>query len=232
MPNLPNVEQAYTELDSLQVVVTSCHFEEFTALSTPRGLLALDYRKIQTREQELEILLHEIGHFSTATFYQWDTPYTIRQKQENKATRFIFEKYYPPAAIAHAFKQGHTELWQLAEYLSLPTPFVTEMLSFYKEVRGINFQQMVESLSPLQDSPQNSPLPQNSRPAPAPEKQESQTAPLSPIPDPNFDSFPPYLLALEEELKAISAEIDTKNEQYADTLSRYKDYQHTSSQNK
>lgn len=215
MPNVPTLEEAYTTLDSLEVKVAPCQFEELTALSTPKGLLAIDYRKISTRQQELEILLHEIGHFSTATFYQWDTPYTLRQKQEHKAIRFVFEKYYPPLLLAQAFHQGHTETWELAEYFSLPQSFIVEMLSFYREVRNINFNGLVAS---LQSAP-----PQEAPPAPP------MAQPLVPASETPPSHLPSYLLAIEEELRQFSQEIDQKNQIYQDNLTRYQQATRTQS---
>lgn len=133
---------AYRELERLGVKVAGIRFEKSVALADAEGYLLIDHSKIESQAQELEILLHEIGHFETASFYRQSTPYLERQKQEARAVRCVFEKYYPPAQLAALMANGHTEPWQIAEALGLPERFVGEMLQFYVEVRGISFNQL------------------------------------------------------------------------------------------
>lgn len=135
--------EAYQELEELGVTVGSLELEEFVALSKPEGFLAIDYSKIEGEAHELEVLLHEIGHFAAGAFYQTSTPLVTRERQEYKATRFVFEKYYPPEVIAEVMASGCAEPWKLADALNLPERFVREMLLFYTEARGIDFNVLV-----------------------------------------------------------------------------------------
>lgn len=139
MNKYPSLVDAYEELEKLNVKVANCNLEETEAIATPKGLLAIDYRKITTQAQELEVLLHEVGHFETYAFYPKNSPHTVWQKQEATAARHVFEKYYPPGLLAAEMQSGAAEPWALAEVLGLPERFVREMLLYYVEVCGINF---------------------------------------------------------------------------------------------
>lgn len=166
---IPSLGTAYDALEAMRVKVAACKLEETPAISTPAGLLAIDYSQLATGDEELEVLLHEIGHFGTMAFYPVAASRTEWQRAEARAARYVFETYYPPALLAAQMAAGHTQPWELAERLGLPARFVAEMLTFYTEVRGVHFGHLVEELraaeSALAPAAQNTPPP---RPGPAP----------------------------------------------------------------
>ncbi len=134
-----NTTDVYNELETEGVEIVTTRFRNRTALISPDGLLAIDYSKIETEADEKEILLEEIGHFCTNAFYPIDAPNRQWEKQEGRAQRFVFEKYYPPECIAEAMRDGDCEPWVLAERFDLPERFVREMLMFYTQVKGVDF---------------------------------------------------------------------------------------------
>lgn len=166
---------AYNKLAELGVKVGAVSFESTLALSGPEGYLAINYDMLENEAQELEVLLHEIGHFETGTFYQMDTPFADRAKQESKANRFVFEKYYPPEKLAALMDAGHQEPWQLAEELGLPERFVGEMLQFYQDARGVNFSKLAMAQRSEEPAPPPEPQPP---PAPQPEPPKTPGAPV------------------------------------------------------
>ena len=87
---------------------------------------------IESGAEEQAILLHEEGHFATGAFYTVQSPYTIRQKQENIANRYIYKRYFPPQRLQAAMAAGLREPWQLAEYFDLPEAMIREMLDYYQ----------------------------------------------------------------------------------------------------
>lgn len=134
-----SVADAYNEAEQYDLEVISMPMQSRTALVRPDGLLAIDYSRIESEAEEKAILLEEIGHFCTYAFYPPDAPFNVWEKQEGRARRFVFEKHYPPCAIAKQMEKGNTEPWQLADALDLPERFVREMLKFYIEVRQVDF---------------------------------------------------------------------------------------------
>lgn len=150
------LRKVYAEIDDAKMEVQSASFKSTVALCRPDGLLAIDYSKIESDEQEKAILLEEIGHFQTYAFYPPGSPHDVWEKQEQKAIRFVFEKYYPPELLAGILAGGNAEYWEVAEALGLPQKFVKEMFVYYSEIRNINFDDMVgkqQALKPEQEEP-------------------------------------------------------------------------------
>lgn len=141
-----SLDAVYQDVADLGILVSPCEMEERTALIVPQGYLAIDYSKIKNRAQEKEVLMEEIGHFSMNAFYSPHANKKTWAKQEARAKRWVFEKYYPPDDIAILLSEFVTETWEIAEQLELPERFVVEMLSFYKEVRNIDFDALVTEI--------------------------------------------------------------------------------------
>lgn len=137
--NATAIERAYDRLEDMGVEVMICPFSRFAALVSPDGFLGMNPLQLASGAEEHAMLLHEEGHFATGTFYQLDSPYTLRQHQENLADRYVFEKYFPPERLRAAMRAGYTEPWQLAEYFDLPQPYIEQLLDYYAEARGIDF---------------------------------------------------------------------------------------------
>lgn len=157
-------KNAYDDLQDAGVEVVPTHFQSRRALLSPQGVLALDYSKIDSQDEELALLLEEIGHFATFAFYPENAPHEVWEKQEARAARYVFEKYFPPSLLASYMQQGHATPWQLAEHLNLPEDFIRKMLTFYQDVHGIDFNQLVQR-QPVAPS---TPGPAASAPATAP----------------------------------------------------------------
>lgn len=137
-------DKAYQMLEELGVDIVQAPFTSRVAAIAPQGLLAINYSAIETQQQELAVLLEEIGHFETYAFYPKNASYDVWQKQENRAFRHVFERYYPPDIIVKGMRAGNTQLWELAEWLSLPERFVSEMLRYYTDICCINFNQLID----------------------------------------------------------------------------------------
>lgn len=56
---------------------------------------------------------------------------TSNRKQELTARKWAYEKVLPREAIETAFETGHTELWDIAEYLDIDEAFLREALKYY-----------------------------------------------------------------------------------------------------
>lgn len=134
-----NVETLYSDLEQAGVDVLPASLCSFPAIASPRGYIVMDSRRVTSSAQEREILIHEEGHFATNTFYQYDSPYTIRQHQENVATRWGYNKYFPLEAILDLMRAGYTESWQLAEQLGVSAEYVCDMLAYYQDACGVDF---------------------------------------------------------------------------------------------
>lgn len=206
-----DVNYAYRELERLDIWVESCQFEEHIALSTPQGVMGIDLRRVHTQAEELEVLLHEIGHFETCAFYTMQTPPLVVDKMENAANRHVFETYYPAEKLAACMKKGITEPWELAETLSLPEAYVRELLHYYTQVQGINFNELALQISGAEHG--------DEEPAPPPEEQPQAL-------EPNWqeEAAHPALRQIRADLGRLCAQWETMREDWQEEQARYKDH--------
>jgi len=77
------------------------------------------------------VLAEEIGHHLTTSGDILDQTSLDNQKQELKARRWAYEKLVPIENIWFAIADGHTEVWDMAEYLDVDEAFLREALKHY-----------------------------------------------------------------------------------------------------
>ncbi|MFR1698752.1 MAG: ImmA/IrrE family metallo-endopeptidase [Anaerovoracaceae bacterium] len=77
------------------------------------------------------ILAEEVGHYQTSHGDILDQTSLDNQKQELKARRWAYEKILPIGLIRFALNDGHTEIWDMAEYLDVNENFLREALKYY-----------------------------------------------------------------------------------------------------
>lgn len=86
------------------------------------------FRTIKTYK---ECLAHELGHCATGCTHKVSSPLDLVAKHEYKANRWAIEQYVPFEDLQTAFKQGYSEVWQLAEYFDLPESFIKRAVDYY-----------------------------------------------------------------------------------------------------
>lgn len=139
MNHAPDLTRLYNTLEQEGVDVFPFACAPYDALASPDGYLAMDPALIKSESQEREILVHEAGHFATDTFYQLDSPFTLRRHQENVASRWGYRRYFPLESILELMEKGCTEVWQLAEATGMPEAYVRDLLAYYQDAQGIDF---------------------------------------------------------------------------------------------
>lgn len=140
MNHAPDLTRLYNTLEQEGVDVFPFACAPYDALASPDGYLAMDPAMIVTDAQEREILIHEAGHFATNTFYQLDSPFALRQHQENVASRWGYHRYFPLEAILDLIQDGCTEVWQLADATGMPEDYVRDLLAYYQDAQGVSFE--------------------------------------------------------------------------------------------
>lgn len=94
------------------------------------GNVALS-NKIETTARKACVLAEELGHYHTTVGNILDQDDTNNRKQERTARKWAYEKLVPIENIQFAFADGHTEIWDMAEYLDLDEEFLREALIHY-----------------------------------------------------------------------------------------------------
>lgn len=99
----------------------------------------LDFSKIQSTRLLRGVCYHELGHAATGALHKVDSPYELVERSEYRANRWAAQHYLTEADFRSAFACGYTELWQLAEYFDLPESDIAAALSYWRDRRGIDF---------------------------------------------------------------------------------------------
>ena len=77
------------------------------------------------------LLAEEIGHHKRTVGNILDQSKTDNIRQELKARAWAYEELCPIENILFAIKDGHCEIWDMAEYLDLTEDFLKEAIEYY-----------------------------------------------------------------------------------------------------
>lgn len=99
----------------------------------------LDFSKICSTRLLRGVCYHELGHAATGALHKVDSPYELVGRSEYRANRWAAQHYLNEADFRSAFKDGCTELWQLAEYFDLPETDIQKALTYWTERKGVDF---------------------------------------------------------------------------------------------
>lgn len=102
-----------------------------TALSIP-GAIALNKSVLDTNPKTVVALAHELGHQATNSFYRLKSKYEMRTRAEERATRWAVDELISADELKQAFKEGCTEVWQLAEYFEVTEDFIRDAVRIHK----------------------------------------------------------------------------------------------------
>ena len=78
------------------------------------------------------ILAEEIGHYETSSGDILDQNNISNRKQELLARKWAYEKIVPIEYIHFAISDGHTEIWDMADYLDIDEEFLRDALKYYR----------------------------------------------------------------------------------------------------
>lgn len=99
----------------------------------------LDFTKIRSTRLLRGVCYHELGHLATGALHKVDSPYELVERSEHRANRWAAEHYLTKEAFHQAFRQGCTEVWQLADFFELPESDIRSALHYWTECKGVNF---------------------------------------------------------------------------------------------
>lgn len=100
----------------------------------------LDFTKIHSTRVLRGVCCHELGHAATGALHKVDSPFELVERSEYRAARWVAENCLTEEMFREAFREGYTELWQLADYFDLPESSIETALTYWSERKGIDFQ--------------------------------------------------------------------------------------------
>lgn len=93
--------------------------------------IGMDNSLSGTNAQERTHLAHELGHCITGSFYNRYTAHDVRQRHENRADKWAIRKLISSDDLDRAIAEGHTELWDLADFFGVTEEFMQKAVCLY-----------------------------------------------------------------------------------------------------
>lgn len=108
------------------------HYQDVTAI-------IVDETKTNTTISRNTVLIQELGHFYSGSYYKTNSPYELIDKMEYKADKKSWEKFFPYEQIKKLMKKGLTTVTQLAEYFDVEAPYMARCVNYYyNQYNGFN----------------------------------------------------------------------------------------------
>ena len=86
---------------------------------------------IETNAKKCCVLAEELGHYEVNVGDILNQDNINNRRQERAARRRAYEKLLPVENILFAARDGHTELWDMADYLDVDEAFLKDALRYY-----------------------------------------------------------------------------------------------------
>lgn len=121
-----------TKYEELMTRYDNLHIEERPMKND--GLYADDCIWINENMPECRrycTLAEEIGHYKTSVGDILDQTDVSNRRQERAARKWAYEEILPIENILFAAQDGHTEIWDMAEYLEVDEAFLKDALKHY-----------------------------------------------------------------------------------------------------
>lgn len=96
-----------------------------------RCFIGMDYGTFPNEADRRVHLAHELGHCKTGAFYNRWAARDLRKRHENRADKWAIKALVPEEELDDAVAEGHTELWDLAEYFGVTEEFMKKAVCWY-----------------------------------------------------------------------------------------------------
>ena len=93
-------------------------------------VIGIDRSDMNDAEEKTQ-LAHEIGHCETGSFYSRYVKVDSRQRHENRADKWAVRRLISEDDLDNAVAEGHTELWDLADYFGVTEDFIKKAVCLY-----------------------------------------------------------------------------------------------------
>ncbi|MBR3163545.1 MAG: hypothetical protein IKF17_05560 [Clostridia bacterium] len=100
------------------------HYKDITAI-------IVDEQKADTTVSRNTVLIQELGHYFSGSYYKTDSDYEIIAKAEFKADKRAWKDFFPYERIKLLMKKGYTTATQLAEQFDVEATYMARCLNYY-----------------------------------------------------------------------------------------------------
>ena len=100
--------------------------------------IIVDEDKTDTTIAANTVLIQELGHFFSGSYYRTNSSLELIEKMEYKADKKAWEKFFPYTEVKQLMKNGLTTVTQLAEYYDVEAPYMARCINYYYNQYGFN----------------------------------------------------------------------------------------------
>lgn len=93
--------------------------------------IGIDPDICENSAEERVHLAHELGHCMTGSFYNIYSNLDIREKHENRATKWAIKRLIPFDELVKCLDDGIVHKWELAEIFNVTEDYVDKAFSLY-----------------------------------------------------------------------------------------------------
>lgn len=129
-----NLLELYDIAAANNIDVDHINLKTMTAFSLP-GNIVIDLSQLKTLAETKVCMAHELGHEMKSAFYNIKNIFETRERQEERATRWAVDALIPVERLKQAFKEGYSEVYELADYFDVTEDFVRDAVRIHK-LRG------------------------------------------------------------------------------------------------
>lgn len=130
------LDELYLYAEEQGIGVDYYLFDRAESLSAllPDGscVIAVDPTKLRSSLDEKMKIAHEIGHCDTGSFYNRYAALDVRRQHERRADKRAVQLMVTAEDLDAAVAAGHTEIWDLAEFLGLSEYYVRKAFCLYR----------------------------------------------------------------------------------------------------
>ena len=127
--------EIYDEIDANNIMVfdykignrksSITQADDWTAISINSHLL-------ETETEEKSVLMHELGHYHTNAYYNFDCKFELKCRKEYRACRWMVMHYLPFEELMNAIEKGYSETHELANFFNVTEKFIVTAIDIYK----------------------------------------------------------------------------------------------------
>lgn len=132
---MKNILSLYRYAEKRNIEISAFPLPETASMSieaeSGNCYIGIDYSKFDDEASERVHLGHEIGHCVTGSFYNRNAKMDIRQKHENRADKWAIRRLIPAKDLDKAVAEGHTEIWDLADYFGVTEEMMRKAVCLY-----------------------------------------------------------------------------------------------------
>ena len=131
---MKTLSSLYRQCERKNITVVEFPLPENASMSLEadeKCYIGIDRKQLQNDADERTRLAHEIGHCVTGSFYSRYTAVDSRQRHENRADKWAVRRLISADDLDNAVAEGHTELWDLADYFGVTEDFIKKAVCLY-----------------------------------------------------------------------------------------------------